>query len=344
MAAATRAKKSSSLSPLVVLLGVPAVCLFAATYFSKNQPTAFLGATADETVTEEPSSSSFFNPLSWFHNDVMIASHSGYPTELMFGFTAFGNVLLRKECGGKPYANWLFGWLLGFVAYTYPGAVFSDLTFVAGAPIRCMSNNNILYFYTMWFLLVQYVDAVYTFFLNKHVFVVLTTWWLADATRASLCFLERAVATNPVFARGIFQAFIWCGAGPIARLIEKGIRGEAMPQLDKLQPNSMNAFKYPLVAMWLTMVSWLVFLGFFTDCNIFGNDEGPKLTMVECGAQYHDLYAYFVYVSMGLNIARNYHGLLGIGQKDVFFGDSCWGGIAWAFTKRGQDRAPLTAK
>ena len=30
------------------------------------------------------------------------------------------------------------------------------------------------------------------------VFVWLTTWWLADATRASLLFLERAVAEQPV--------------------------------------------------------------------------------------------------------------------------------------------------
>ena len=46
----------------------------------------------------------------------------------------------------------------------------------------------------------------------------LTTWWLADATRASLLFLERAVAEQPVFARGVWQAFVWCGAGPVARL------------------------------------------------------------------------------------------------------------------------------
>jgi len=335
------ARRKSPLSPLVVLVGVH-LCLFVATYFSNNNATAFLGASDVVDGSEESPSS--WNPLSYLHNDVMIASHSAYPWELMFGFTAFGNVLLRKECGGKAYPNWLFGWLLGFVAYTYPGAVFSDLTFVAGAPIRCMSNNNIVFFYTMWFVLVQYVDAVYNFFLNKHVFVILTTWWLADATRASLCFLERAVATQPVFARGIFQAFIWCGAGPIARLIEKSIRAEPLPQLDKMQPNSMNAFKYPLVAMWMTMVSWLVFLGYFTDCNIFGNDDGPQLSMVECGAKYDDMYAIFTYVSMALNIARNYHDVLGIGQKGVFFGDSCWGGIGWAFAKKGPQGAPLTAK
>ena len=32
----------------------------------------------------------------------------------------------------------------------------------------------------------------------RQVFVWLTTWWLADATRASLLFLERAVAEQPV--------------------------------------------------------------------------------------------------------------------------------------------------
>lgn len=330
---AVQTKNGSKLSPLLVILGVPAGCLYLASSLKgQATPSAFLG-TADVADGSEAAS---WGPLSWLHNDVMIASHSSYPSVLMFGFTAFGNVLLRKECGGKPYANWLFGYLLGFVCYTYPGAVFSDLTFVAGAPIRCMSNNNIIFFYTMWFLLIQYVEAIYQMFLNKHVFVILTTWWLADATRASLCFLERAVANQAVFARGVFQCFIWCGAGPIARLIEKGVRGEPMPNLAALQPNSMNAFKYPLVAMWLTMMTWLVFLGFFTDCNIFGNDDGPQLTMVECGAKHDEMYAYLTYLSMGLNIARNYQGLLGIGSKGLYM-DSCWGGVCWAFVKKNGD-------
>lgn len=89
---------------------------------------------------------------------------------------------------------------------------------------------------------------------QKHVFVWLTTWWLADATRASLLFLERAVAEQPVFARGVWQAFVWCGAGPVARLvrrqdvygmtvcaeIEKSIRGHPVPTLEQAMHPAMH--------------------------------------------------------------------------------------------------------
>ncbi|CAE7408959.1 ftsH [Symbiodinium necroappetens] len=124
----------------------------------------------------------------------------------MIGFTCYGNVVLRKESADKPYPSWLFGWLLGMVCYTYPGAVFSDLLFVPNAPLRALTNNNILLWFSIWYLLIQNSMWVYKSLQQKHVFIWLTTWWLADATRASLLFLERAVAHQPVFARGVWQA------------------------------------------------------------------------------------------------------------------------------------------
>eukprot|EP00929_Paragymnodinium_shiwhaense_P114406 TRINITY_DN8278_c0_g1_i1.p1 TRINITY_DN8278_c0_g1~~TRINITY_DN8278_c0_g1_i1.p1 ORF type:complete len:353 (-),score=31.02 TRINITY_DN8278_c0_g1_i1:540-1598(-) len=351
MAASAPRRRSSRTSPVVLLAAVPLACFFALAYLATRirSATNFLAATdAIGSVATTHGIGSVagpaWNPLHWLHYDVMIKSHSAYPVALMIGFTCFGNVLLRKECHGKPYANWLFGYLLGFVCYTYPGAVFSDLTFISGAPIRCMSNNNVLLCYSIWFILVQYVDLVYKFLNNKHVLVILSTWWLADATRASMCFLERAVDAQPVFARGVFQCFIWCGAGPIARLVEKGLRGEPLPPLCKLQPNSLNAFKYPLVAMWMTMFSWLVYLGYFSGCNVFGTDDGPRIGMVECGAKHDEMYALLTYFSCGLNIARNYQGVLGMGQKGVFWGDSCWGSC-WAFVhKHEQDHQGAAQK
>ncbi|CAK9006868.1 unnamed protein product [Durusdinium trenchii] len=243
-------------------------------------------------------------PLGWLHYDVILASRTSYPLALMIGFTCYGNVILRKESGDKPYPSWIFGWLLGMVCYTYPGAIFSDLMFVRDAPQRALSNNNILWCFSFWFLVVQNSDAAYKFLQGKHVFVWLTTWWLADATRASLLFLERAVEEQPVFARGVWQAFVWCGAGPVARLIEKSIRGEPVPTLDKVQPNSLNFLKFPLVAMFWNMIFYLCCLAFLTDCGFLSSE--PKLSMVQCGAAHEDFYGFCTYMPCILHLCRAY--------------------------------------
>lgn len=278
-------------------------------------PAALLGA-PDADVAEEPAPGG--GPLDWLHYKVIIASHTGYPLALMFGFNCFGNVLLRKECGGKPYPNWLFGYLLGFVCYTYPSAVFSDLVFVSDVP-RAMANNNILFIYTFWFLVIQNSETVYNMLTQKHTFVLLTTWWLADATRASMCFLERAVADKAIFARGVFQCFIWCSAGPIMRVAEASIRGAKVTPLEQVQPNSLNAFKYPLVAMFMIMMSYMVFLWKFTECNLF---EKGGLSMVECGQQHDDVYAAFVYLACFLHVARSVWSIYGANDTKMIF-DHC---------------------
>mmetsp|Transcript_2921 Transcript_2921/g.8267 ORF Transcript_2921/g.8267 Transcript_2921/m.8267 type:complete len:326 (-) Transcript_2921:169-1146(-) len=238
-------------------------------------------------------------PLDWLHYKVIIASHSSYPVALMIGFNCFGNVLLRKECAGQPYPNWLFGYLLGFVCYTYPGAICSDLFFKHDI-VRAMSNNNVMLAYTFWFILIQTFESVYKLLTRKWVFIGLTTWWLADATRASMCFLERAVTHQAVFSRGVFQCFLWCGAGPILRVAEASIRGAPIPPLDKVQPNTFNAVKYPLVMMWMTMMGYLLYMAFLTDCKIFSGG----LTMVECGKKHDDVFAALVYLSLGMHIFR----------------------------------------
>eukprot|EP00435_Cladocopium_sp_Y103_P018310 s2971_g4.t1 len=236
--------------------------------------------------------------------DVILASRTSYPVALMIGFTCYGNVLLRKESGDKQYPSWIFGWLLGMVCYTYPGAIFSDLMFVSNAPQRALSNDNILWCFSFWYLVVQNSDAAYKFLQQKHVFVWLTTWWLADATRASLLFLERAVAEQPVFARGVWQAFVWCGAGPVARLIEKSIRGHPVPSLDKVQPNSLNFLKFPLIAMFWNMIFYMCVLAFFTDCGFLSPE--PKLDMVECAAAHEDFYGFCTYLPCVLHLCRAY--------------------------------------
>lgn len=259
--------------------------------------------------------------LDWLHYDVILASRTSYPVALMFGFTCYGNVLLRRECGDKPYPNWLFGWILGFMCYTYPGAVFSDLFFVPNAPLRAMSNNNILALFSFWFLVIQYYEPAYKFLTRKEVFLLLTTWWLADATRASLLFLERSVTppATPVFARGVWQCFIWCAAGPLVRVGERCLRGETPPKLDMLQPNTLNVLKYPLVAMWAIMFGYLVFMAKFTDCGIF---SPGGLTMVECGNRYQDVYAFCTYLACALHLGRGCWALYGPGGGSVIFGDT----------------------
>lgn len=308
--------------PLASALLLASATLIAAALLSIARPEgavnsqAFLaaGGTAETDAEEEPAS----GPLDWLHYDVIIASHTGYPVALMLGFNCFGNVLLRKECGGKPYPNWLFGYLLGFVCYTYPAAVFSDLVFMPSVQ-RAMSNNNILFIYTFFFVLIQNSEKVYNFLTQKHTFVLLTTWWLADATRASLCFLERAVSQQAVFARGVFQCFIWCSAGPIMRVAEASIRGAKVTPLEQVQPNSLNAFKYPLVAMFMIMMSYMVYLWKFTDCKLF---EQGGLSMVECGKKNDDVYAAFVYLACFLHIARSLYSIYGTGKDKMIF-DHC---------------------
>lgn len=263
-------------------------------------------------------------PLGWLHYDVILASRTSYPVALMIGFTCYGNVLLRKESGDKQYPSWIFGWLLGMVCYTYPGAIFSDLMFVSNAPQRALSNNNILWCFSFWYLVVQNSDAAYKFLQQKHVFVWLTTWWLADATRASLLFLERAVAEQPVFARGVWQAFVWCGAGPVARLIEKSIRGHPVPPLDKVQPNSMNFLKFPLIAMFWNMIFYMSALAFFTDCGFLGPE--PKLDMVQCAAAHEDFYGFCTYLPCVLHLCRAYWAMYSQGGVVIFGDGFCMGG------------------
>ncbi|CAE7558932.1 unnamed protein product [Symbiodinium pilosum] len=164
---------------------------------------------------------------------------------------------------------------------------------------------------------------VYKFLQHKHVFIFLTTWWLADATRASLLFLERAVAHQPVFARGVWQAFIWCGAGPVARLVEKSVRGEPVPALDKVQPNSLNILKFPLIAMFWNMIFYMVCLAYFTDCKFF--DAKPKLDMVQCAAKYEDFYGFCTYMPCLLHVCRAYYAMYSQGGLVVFGDGFCMG-------------------
>mmetsp|Transcript_62058 Transcript_62058/g.134670 ORF Transcript_62058/g.134670 Transcript_62058/m.134670 type:complete len:313 (+) Transcript_62058:74-1012(+) len=292
-----------------------AAALVASWYSPNPAPSAFLAGTGDALIEGEATPG--FAPLDWLHYKVILASHKGYPMALMIGFTAFGNVLLRKECGGKPYPNWIFGWPLGFICYTYPSAVFSDLLFVRDSP-RAMSNDNIFFWYTFWFIVIQNSEAAYNFLTRRHVFIILTTWWMADATRASFCFLERAVAHQAVFARGIFQCFVWCSAGPLARLVEANIRGvEKIPKLDQIQPNTANPFKYPLVSMWMLMVAYLLYMTFLTDCHIFSKAEG-SLNMVQCGQKHEEVFAAGVYLACGLALARAYWSMGG----QAFWGET----------------------
>merc|ERR1719436_716812 len=176
---APRPRRPLARALLLVTGVVAAACLLSlARPEGATRSEAFLAAAeaGGEASTEE---SGVGGPLDWLHYRVIIASHTGYPIALMLGFNCFGNVLLRKECGGRPYPNWLFGYLLGFVCYTYPSAVFSDLVFVSDVP-RAMANNNILMIYTFWFVVIQTCEPVFRFLTQKHVFVMLTTWWLAD--------------------------------------------------------------------------------------------------------------------------------------------------------------------
>eukprot|EP00933_Yihiella_yeosuensis_P032430 TRINITY_DN26025_c0_g1_i1.p1 TRINITY_DN26025_c0_g1~~TRINITY_DN26025_c0_g1_i1.p1 ORF type:complete len:336 (-),score=54.87 TRINITY_DN26025_c0_g1_i1:79-1035(-) len=312
--------RSNKILPFA-LLGL-AAALIVLGYTQLASPRAFLAAAAaaDSGLDEDEPAK---GPLGWLHYDVILASRTSYPLPLMIGFNCFGNVMLRKENGDKKYPTWIFGFLLGFICYTYPGAIFSDLLFVGNSPLRAMTNNNILMCFSFWYLVIQNNDRVYRWLCGKHVFIILTTWWLADATRASLCFLERAVAHQPCLARGVWQAFVWCGAGPIARLVEKSIRGEPVSPLEKVVPNSLNFLKLPLIAMFWNMIFYMVWMAYFSDCNLFAK-EGA-LTMVECGAKHQDFYAFCVYVPCLLHLCRAYYAMYASGQA-IFAEGLCMGG------------------
>merc|ERR1719343_1064395 len=220
----------------------------------------------------------------------------------MIPFNLYGNVLFRKACGGEPYATWLFGYILGFLCYTYPSAISSDILFVLETP-RAMSNDYVIVIYTVCFVVIQKCDCVYRFLVQPRAFSFLFTLWLADSTRASLCFMERAVAHQAVFARGVFHAFVWVCAGPVFRMAEATIRGGNVHSFDEVQPDSVNLFRYPLLGLLSTQLFYLTYLSYFTPvCDIFAQDA--TMTMVECGLLHNDLYAGIVYFTVVANCIR----------------------------------------
>jgi len=299
-----------------------------AMWFLDRPKLAFVGE-ADSTQANDMADEQPWGPLNWFHNDVIIASHKTYPLVLMIGFCGYGNVLLRKECGDKPYPNWLFGYPICFIAYCYAGATASDIMFVP-ASLRAMSSNMVFCVFTAWYIIIQNSETVYRFCLQKHNFIFLTTWWLCDATRASLCFLERSVSPpwvahqKAVFCRGVWQCFIWCAAGPILRVTDRAIRGEPLPKLDALQPNSLNILKFPLVCMFWNMMFYMVYLWKFTDCELFSDSPHSK-SMVQCGVEHPEIYAACTYVPCLLHLGRAYHQLY-FGSGKMVFGDTfCMG-------------------
>merc|ERR1712232_942381 len=149
-------------------------------------------------------------------HSVILASRTGYPLPLMVGFNLYGNILLRRESGGKRYPSRIFGIPVGLFCYTYAGSLWSELTFQRMIP-RSLGNDSILMVYLFWYFVIQYCDPVYKFLTEKRAFIFVTTWWLADATRVSLLTLERGVTKAPpgTFAAGIWQALFWCAAPPV---------------------------------------------------------------------------------------------------------------------------------
>mmetsp|Transcript_45268 Transcript_45268/g.120061 ORF Transcript_45268/g.120061 Transcript_45268/m.120061 type:complete len:275 (-) Transcript_45268:63-887(-) len=243
--------------------------------------------------------------LGWLHG-VVVASRTTYPLPLMVGFTLYGNILLRRDSGGKRYPSWIFGVPVGLICYTYAGSLFSEIVFQGISP-RCLGNDNILIVFCMWYVLVQHCDPFYKFCTQPRPFILINTWWFADSTRVSLLTLERAVTNAPsgTFAKGIWQAWFWCAVPPIARCIELGVRTETLPKLEVLQPQSLNAFQYPLVSMFFVMMAYYFTLANLTDCDIFAEDG---ISAEECGARYSNVYAGFVYLACGLHLARGFHG------------------------------------
>mmetsp|Transcript_36364 Transcript_36364/g.77427 ORF Transcript_36364/g.77427 Transcript_36364/m.77427 type:complete len:299 (+) Transcript_36364:99-995(+) len=232
------------------------------------------------------------------------AGHTGYPIPMMFGFICRGNVELRKACDGNPYPNWIMGFLLGIICYTYPGNVMSDTMFTPGV-LRGLSNNNIFMVYTFWYVVIQNSEAVYKFLLTKHVNILITVWFLMDATHASLCFLERSVSPPgpAVFSRGVFQCFVWCSAAATLQCAEKAIRGAPIPKLSAAIPNTMDVLGNPVICMFWGMFFYMLYMMYCTDCNVFQKDGK---TLFQCGVEHPDVYVMFHYVPMILHLVRAY--------------------------------------
>lgn len=248
--------------------------------------------------------------LGWLHNEVILASRTGYPLPLMFGFNLYGNIMLRMNTPeDRRYPHWIFAWPVGLLVYTYPASAFSEMVFQMVSP-RIFGNNQAIMVFSFWFLAIQYCDPFYRFCKRKPVLALITAWWLADATRVSLLTLERSVTCLPTLSRGLWQAFFWCSIVPVARCIELSSRGHTPPKLDVMVPNTLNPWRHPLISMFFIMVGYLLYMAYYTDCGIF---EGG-LTMTECGSKHQDKYALCVYFACALHLARSWHLFVGAGE------------------------------
>lgn len=65
--------------------------------------------------------------------------------------------------------------------------------------------------------------------------------------------------------------------------------------------------------MFFIMLTYLVYMAYFTDCNLFAKD-GSALTMVQCGDKHEALYATLTYLACGLHLLRSY----GPGISNIF--------------------------
>lgn len=290
------ARARSHLCTVSLLCFAVVLCLWL--FDGKPLTTAFADATPDAAPKRTLMS---YVPL----YSIIQGGHTGYPVPMMFGFICRGNIELRKACGGNPYPTWIIGFFVGIACYVYPGNVLSDALFTPGV-LRGLSNNNIFMCHVFWFLVIQNSQKAYDFLITKHVNIFITVWFLMDATHASLCFLERSVTPplgNPVFARGVFQCFVWCGAAGILQCGEKAMRGVPIPKLDAIIPNSMDVLGNPVIFMWWNMFIYYLIMIYLTDCDIFAKDGKPA---VQCGVDHPDLYAAFHYIPMAAHVFRAY--------------------------------------
>ncbi|CAE8685369.1 unnamed protein product, partial [Polarella glacialis] len=92
----------------LAVLAVSVLLIACISFPGGSSSRAFLAAASATPEDEAPVRSN--TPLDWLHYDVILASRTSYPLALMFGFNCYGNVLLRKESGDKPYPTWIFGW------------------------------------------------------------------------------------------------------------------------------------------------------------------------------------------------------------------------------------------
>jgi len=259
-------------------------------------------------------------PLGWLHYNVILASRNGYPLPLMIGFTLYGNIMLRRESQGKRYPSWMLGWPVGLIVYTYPASVFAELM-MQGITPRVFGNDRVLFFYTFWHFVIQRFDKFYEACCHKYVFIFLTAWWLADATRYALLTMERCVTQTPTLGKGIWTAFFWCGIVMIVRVMELTLRGFPARRLEDMVPNTPNVLKSPLLTMWTTMVLYLLYLAYGTDCDIFSKDG---INAIECGNQNETVYAFATYMASIIHIARGFY-MLNVGGKEVFGDMLCLG-------------------